>query len=554
MNDIKELSQLGEEAYASTPPSGKHSDISISKEKVLENIKPISLRKPLIMIVGSLATQGKSSNDIDIVIRGEDFSDKLKEAIDFRLYRLFTDILKCNYEDVAKYVHIHYNNAGSYTSYIPLYELDLVPVNDFKVVEMSKKIPFNLNGNLEIIDKASDGRRIIAGYASVAVVDSENQFIPISVLKTGLETLISDPNYSNLMLVHKNIQIGRILKSYGNLKTRVDDNGLFIVAEIRKDLKIADKIWESILNGEFNGFSIGCEVILSHEECDESKCIEVLDAINIFEVSICSLPVNEKSGFVVISKSKYNDLNLNSVCCECNNEKGNMPEEENIEVVEETATEEAATEDEELVENDVVEEKTEEKTDNIQERISELEREIESLRGIVTNLLEPKAEECEDEECEDEEEKKKEETEEETQEEEEKGGLVSVIKEKIKDLLKKETVTKKDIEELAKLINKLEGGKYPNPEKYPYPKKAIEDLNAKIDKLIEVLSKETEEKELELAIKARDDKISELEKQLEEMEKSKSKAKPKTIIEENEEEEQLESSLRVMGGIVYSED
>ena len=222
-NLLKKLSQESEFKYAPTPPSDRGNGKPKFKiSDIVNKLKSISIRKPLVMIVGSLATQGESNNDIDIVIRGEDFPEKLKEAINFRLYRLFSDILGCKYDDVTKYLHILYNNAGSYTSYIPIYELNLVPYEDYEVIEMSNKIPFSLNGNIDIVEKSNDdNRRIIAGYASVAVVDSENQFIPVDVLKNGLETLIKDPNYANLMLVHKNIQIGRILLSYGNLKFQI---------------------------------------------------------------------------------------------------------------------------------------------------------------------------------------------------------------------------------------------------------------------------------------------------------------------------------------------
>jgi phage head maturation protease len=70
------------------------------------------------------------------------------------------------------------------------------------------------------------------------------------------------------MLVHKNIQVGKILPGYNEVKTHVDEQGLFIVAEIRNDLEIANKLWECILNGDLNSFSIAGEVLLSHDECD----------------------------------------------------------------------------------------------------------------------------------------------------------------------------------------------------------------------------------------------------------------------------------------------
>ena len=288
---IKKLTEIGEDEYANTPSSGKNSGIYISREDIINNLKPISIRKPVIMIVGSVATQGESYNDIDILVRGDDLNENIQEAINFRLYRMFTDILGCEYNEVSKYVHIHYNNFGSYTSYIPIYELTLKPINNPEIVNMNS-VPIHIKGDLDVIKSK---RRIIAGYASVIEIDKDNQLIPKEALESGIQTLLNDPNYSNLMLTHNNIQVGKILDEYGDLTTHVDDNGLFIVAELRQDLKSSDLVWQSILNGELNSFSIAGEVILDHKECDDNKCYTVIDKINIFEVSVCRNPVNNKS-------------------------------------------------------------------------------------------------------------------------------------------------------------------------------------------------------------------------------------------------------------------
>ena len=143
-----------------------------------------------------------------------------------------------------------------------------------------KHIPFKLFGTAKIIKKA-DGDRIIAGYANLAVIDSQNQLISVEVLKAGMETLLADPAYANLMFTHKNIQIGKIINKYGNLETHVDDKGVYIIAEIRKDIETANQVWKQILKGELNGFSIGCEVLDEHKSCDVDgeNCIDILDKI-----------------------------------------------------------------------------------------------------------------------------------------------------------------------------------------------------------------------------------------------------------------------------------
>ena len=62
------------------------------------------------------------------------------------------------------------------------------------------------------IDKLYEEDRIIAGYASVAIIDCDNQYISSKVLSDGIKPLFEDEGiYSNLMLSHSNTQIGNIL-------------------------------------------------------------------------------------------------------------------------------------------------------------------------------------------------------------------------------------------------------------------------------------------------------------------------------------------------------
>jgi len=280
-------------------------------------------------------------------------------------------------------------------------------------------IHMDLLGNIKVIHK-SDGQKIIAGYASLAVVDTENDYIPVEVLKEGLNTLMKDESYSNIMIVHKNIQIGKILKKYEELKTHVDEKGLFIVAEIRDDLEIAKETWKKIEDGEIRGFSIGGEIIEEHEECDDKKCIKVIDKINLFEISVCSSPVNKDSGFEIVSKCYVSEMlkNYNDKMKKSKNDK--QPE------VEEKAEEEPCEDCKEEVTKDLKDAPVEEIEDpNQEEEKSEPEPEepqeeiltkadiIETIKDTITETLkslhEKELQEDEEEEMEEEEEEEDEE-------------------------------------------------------------------------------------------------------------------------------------------------
>ena len=304
--EIIKLTRKGE--LAQVPPSGRLTGKRFKLDDILSKFKDFYIMKPFISLVGSTVVHGEG-NDIDLVIEGASLPPEIREAIDFRLFRQMAGEFGIPYDDTPLYLQLHYKSTKPYTSYIPLYALKVERINPPKTIQMSH--PFKMYGNLKIVSKAEKegGKRIIAGYANVAIPDKSNDLITLEALKEGIQTLLSDPSYANLMVVHRNIQIGKILPEYNGFTTHVDDKGLFIVAEIRSDLKIANEVWEKILSGEYNGFSIAAEVLSSKYVCDGKVCHNVIDKLNIFEVSVCKLPVNPKSGFIILSKcNKCEDI------------------------------------------------------------------------------------------------------------------------------------------------------------------------------------------------------------------------------------------------------
>jgi len=367
-----------------------------------------------------------------------------------------------------------------------------------------KKVKLSLKGNLKIIKNKNTKRRIIAGYASMAVIDSDDQIIPTETLSKGIQSLLADPHYANVMLVHKNIQIGRIIENYGKYKTGVDDTGLFIVCEIRQDIKTADEIWKSILEGDLNGFSIGCEVLLSHQECDNEKCVTILDEINIFEVSICSQPINKGSGFIILSKSKYDAYKFKDVCKISTNKEENLMTDEKAK---DTPIEEI--EDPE-VKSESEEEETEEKADEIElsveERIEALERSINSIIGTLENMA--KDEEEDEEEEMEEEEKSEPEPETKSEPEPEPESETKSEEEPIEE-------TKSDIEsilnEILKSVTELkaEKDKEDTIGELRVALKTSNDAIAALEKKVELLNKSEEEVVEELEQKTVQDKPDE---------------------------------------------
>jgi HK97 family phage prohead protease len=269
--------------------------------------------------------------------------------------------------------------------------------DDCITVKIERKNSFNLKGDITIPPQCllkEDGRRIIAGYASIVEIDLADDLITEEALRYGLSKLIEDERYANIMLSHTDIQIGHILKDYNGLTTHVDDKGLFIIAELRKGFKYADMIWDEILNGEINAFSIGGYVEEGGEErvCDGDKCWNQINKISLFEVSVCEYPCNVKSGFIILNKNKdnVNDNVENNV-----NDKNlgdEMPEKKE-EAIEETKEENLEDEINPLDE-------LSKGFESLTKDVSGIVRRMEALEKVVQDIITPKEEsdtEAEDE-------------------------------------------------------------------------------------------------------------------------------------------------------------
>ena len=388
----------------------------------------------------------------------------------------------------------------------------LVPMESDEVVNMRfmDKSNANIKGSFDIITKSeTDDKRIIAGYASVIELDQENHIIPKETLEAGIKPLLEDSDYSNLMLLHQNIQVGKILKGYKELKTHVDDMGLFIVAEIRKGLKTADEVWKAILEGALQGFSIAAEIVGAHNECDESNCWKVIDSINMFEISVCDNPVNSKSGFVVVSKGESPCDNVFTDVIA----KGNQMSEE--EKVKEEDKSECESSNEVTKSEDKQESKSEDNTkvsknddEALKSVVMELSRQVSALTGIIQEMkAKPEEEEVMDEEDEEEDEEK-------------------AKPEKEEKALPKEE-EKPPVEEPPKEEEKPE--EKSGESSYP-AKKDFDDLKKSIDKIIENVSTSKEILKLENVLKAKDSEISILNDRVKVLEKA--EIVPKTVVEE----------------------
>ncbi|RLI97840.1 MAG: hypothetical protein DRP00_03330 [Candidatus Aenigmatarchaeota archaeon] len=157
--------------------------------------------------------------------------------------------------------------------------------------------------------KSEKSRFIIAGYASVDIVDKDNERISLEALREAFERMMKRKSRRNLMLHHQNIQIGEILPKYvdknGKVwKSGVDDKGLFIVAEVFDDTVTGREVIEDMKKGKLMSFSIGGRVLPGGREvkCDDNKCWTEITRLELYEITSCDEGKNPKAKAFILEK------------------------------------------------------------------------------------------------------------------------------------------------------------------------------------------------------------------------------------------------------------
>jgi len=191
----------------------------------------------------------------------------------------------------------------------------------------------------------SDNGLVIAGYASVEMVDKQGDLITTGALKGAFDNFMKADGFRNVQLAHSNIQVGSVIPQYtdssGRLwKSGVDDAGLFVVIEVRDDIEKAREVANEIRKGALRGFSIGGQAFKRMRKADsEHGDYTEISKLELHEVTICEKGINPEATFRILKEdttmTENTDMNtmseLSSVLDRINTrldvmEKGEMPE------------------------------------------------------------------------------------------------------------------------------------------------------------------------------------------------------------------------------------
>jgi hypothetical protein len=163
-----------------------------------------------------------------------------------------------------------------------------------------------------------ESRRLIGGYASVEVRDSQGETITLSALKDALGPFMEAKAYRNVHVLHSNIEVGKVIDSVvdseGHLwTTHVDDVGLFVVCEIDRPIREADRVWEAIEEGARDpNSSVGLTMFsIAGEAIERSGPGEkIIDKLELHEITICMRGSNPGAKFVIIKAIPASDPSL----------------------------------------------------------------------------------------------------------------------------------------------------------------------------------------------------------------------------------------------------
>jgi HK97 family phage prohead protease len=154
------------------------------------------------------------------------------------------------------------------------------------------------------------GDLVVAGYASVEVVDKQGDKITKEALKDAFKKYMEDPKYRNVQLAHSNIQVGEVIPNYtdseGRLwKSEVDDVGMFVVVELRDDIEKAKEVAAEIRKGTLRGFSIGGQAFKRVRKSDAVHGdYQEISKLELHEITICEKGINPEATFRILKEDK----------------------------------------------------------------------------------------------------------------------------------------------------------------------------------------------------------------------------------------------------------
>ena len=149
---------------------------------------------------------------------------------------------------------------------------------------------------------------IVAGYASVEMVDKQGDLITRGALKDAFGKFMKADGFRNVQLAHSNIQVGKVIPSYTDTsgrvwKSEVDDTGMFVVIQLRGDIEKAREVASEIRKGSLRSFSIGGQAFERVNKSDQTRGdYREIRRMELHEVTICEKGINPEAQFRILKE------------------------------------------------------------------------------------------------------------------------------------------------------------------------------------------------------------------------------------------------------------
>tara|TARA_R100001015_G_C4635090_1_gene203446 strand:- start:6736 stop:8148 length:1413 start_codon:yes stop_codon:yes gene_type:complete len=149
---------------------------------------------------------------------------------------------------------------------------------------------------------------VVAGYASVEMVDKQGDLITRSALKDAFSGFMKADGFRNVQLAHSNIQVGTVIPSYTDSngrvwKSEVDDTGMFVVIKLRGDIEKAREVASEIRKGNLRSFSIGGQAFERVNKSDATRGdYREIRRMELHEVTICEKGINPEAQFRILKE------------------------------------------------------------------------------------------------------------------------------------------------------------------------------------------------------------------------------------------------------------
>ncbi len=151
---------------------------------------------------------------------------------------------------------------------------------------------------------------VVAGYASVELVDKQGDLITQGALNNAFGNFMKSDRFRNVQLAHSNIQVGEVIDSYvdnnGRMwKSEVDDTGMFVVVKLRNDIEKAREVAAEIRKGNLRGFSIGGQAFKRVRRSDfEKGDYQEISKMELHEITICEKGINPEAQFRILKEDR----------------------------------------------------------------------------------------------------------------------------------------------------------------------------------------------------------------------------------------------------------